>query len=50
MRSAPEFQLTAHVAAPGLSGETTSVEISAKVRSLLSGWPTVFNTSWSLGQ
>jgi hypothetical protein len=44
-----EFQFTAHVAVPGLSGETSSVEISTKVRSLLSGWPTVFNTSWSLG-
>lgn len=44
-----EFQFTAHVAVPGLSGETSSVEISTKVRSLLSGWPTVFNTSWSIG-
>lgn len=44
-----EFPFTAHVAVPGLSGETSSVEISTKVRSLLSGWPTVFNTSWSIG-
>jgi len=43
------FQFTAHVAAPGLSGETSSVEIAVKVRSLLSGWPTIFNTSWKLG-
>jgi hypothetical protein len=45
-----EFPFTAHSAVPNvLPGETESTPIRAKVAELLSGWPSVYSPSWSIG-
>src|SRR5690606_5306257 len=45
-----EFPFTAHSAVPNvLPGETESTLIRVKVAELLSGWPSVYSPSWSIG-
>jgi hypothetical protein len=45
-----EFPFTAHSTVPNvLPGETESTPIRVKVAELLSGWPSVYSPSWSIG-